>query len=83
MLTKPSLRTYVPGTPEVPYVPARTVCTPVGPPGGGGGGYWDMECTVSSIFFGWDNGPATWDNPGPFPQPIFLHVSTCRSVWVP
>lgn len=85
MLTKLPRRTYRPAVPGQPYLPARTVCTPGAPPGPPPqpGGSWVTVCTNVQLLIGWNNGPASWNNPGPFPQPVYVNAMTCRSVWRP
>lgn len=82
MLTKRPEQQYVPGRAAVPARPAQTICTPA--PSTPASGTWLVKCEVASVFIGWDNGPATFDNPGPFPKPVFLTGQpVCRSVWLP
>ena len=80
MLTKLPARTFVPGTPGNPGRPEQTVCTPAS---GGATGSWVTKCTTINVFIGWNNGPATWDNPGPFPKAVYIPQTTCRTEWVP
>lgn len=85
MLTKGALLTFVPGTPEIPFRPAETVCT-TPPPSGGGQtpvGEWVTVCDTINVLLGWDYGPATWDNPGPFPKAVYTSAVVCRTVWRP
>lgn len=86
MLLKVPLYIFVPGVPEVPGVPAHEEC-PADPPPGyvpppTGTGYWETRCETVSVFIGWDYGPPSFDNPGPFPRAIYSFAQVCRSVWV-
>lgn len=86
MLLKVPRQEFVPGTPEIPAVPEQTICPPEPPPGyippPTGNGHWETQCTTIQMLLGWDYGPASHDNPGPFPKPIYGYALTCRSVWV-
>lgn len=89
MLTKLPQLVFIPGTPEIPHSDAWDECRQP-PPGGGGnpgdggydGGGWRVVCTPVSIFLGWDYGPATSWNPGPFPKAIYQSYQVCRTEWV-
>ena len=82
MLTKQADRVFVPGTPGQPALPQRQVCTSTPAPPAGGS--WQTVCTTTQLFVGWDNGPATFDNPGPFPKPVYINTGVvCRTQWVP
>lgn len=85
MLRKDTAQVFIPGSPEVPYRPAQTTCPADVPPtpGGSGGGHWATICTTISVIVGWDYGPPRFDNPGPFPKPIYSNQLKCRTEWVP
>lgn len=81
MLTKLPTQVFVPGSPAVAARPAQTVCVPVA---GQPQGYWRRVCSAVQLFVGWNNGPASFDNPGPFPKPVYIDGGVvCRSEWVP
>ena len=82
MLTKSFEATYVPAVPSRPPRAEEKVCPPA-PPGDfvppGTPGQWVTICTTPTVLVGYDNGPATSWNPGPFPKPIYVTgVPTCR-----
>lgn len=82
MLTKLAEAVFVPGVTGQPALPQRVVCTSA--PSQPAGGSWQTVCTATQIFVGWNNGPATFDNPGPFPKPVYVDTGiVCRTQWVP
>lgn len=85
MLTKPPATNIVMGQPYIPPRAAREVCPPAPPePPPHRPGQWVTECTTTTVLVGWDNGPASPGNPGPFPKPIYITGGvTCRRVWRP
>lgn len=85
MLRKAPATEVIPGTPAVSYRPEQTVCVPATPPSPGGSpdGEWRLVCTTIALLVGWDEGPASFGNPGPFPKPIYSNELVCRSEWVP
>lgn len=86
MLKKLAVALFYPGVAEIPYRPEETVCDPE-PPGDlepDVPGNWVLVCEASSVFVGYDYGPPTFDNPGPFPIAIYMPGPVvCRNVWVP
>lgn len=85
MLRKQPAYTLVPAVPSIPYRSAQTTCPsdPPSGPGGGNNGQWMTVCSTISVIWGWDYGPPRFDEPGPFPKPLYTHAMTCRSEWVP
>lgn len=85
MLTKPANVTYNMGQAYIPPRAEREVCPPAPPePPPHRPGRWVTECTTVTVLIGWDYGPATWNNPGPFPKPVYINGGqTCRRVWRP
>ncbi len=85
MLTKPPATVLHFGQPYIAPRAAREVCPPAPPePPPNRPGRWVTECTTVTVLIGWDNGPASPGNPGPFPKPIYISGGqTCRRVWRP
>lgn len=86
MLTKPARTVVHAGQSFAPPREAREVCPPPRPDGPSPNrpGRWVTECTTVTLLVGWDNGPASPTNPGPFPKPIYVSGgTTCRRVWRP